>query len=326
VYCWVLSLLLTILSVPQVVFADTTSARQQYESGLAAYRRGDYNRAIEEWQSAYKTSKKPRFQYIIAEAYERLGELTKAVDALERFLEIADPNDSSKSDAVALLASLKQRLSDTGILIKIAPASALITVDGESWGFTPRPDRIPVRPGSHNVVVKKSGYTSFRSTVMVPAGKVAEVVVEMEPKTVLTGTGQVEHEENAKDAESDRKTLDPTEPDKGDSIEGDSGATVLYIISGALAAGTIGSTIWLVDRVKSADRCSNAEDGKKCDNLDEISMEKTLAITTTAVLGSATLAVLVAAIWSDLSQSEKPTQTVYCSPLSLPGAMCTIRF
>lgn len=323
---WFLYLLLAILLVPQVVSAEETLARQQYESGLAAFRRGDYDRAIKEWNSAYQLSKKPRFQYIIAEAYERLGEIEKAIDALERFLDIADPNDLSRSDAVALLAAWKQRLSATGIVIKEAPDSASIVVDGENWGFTPRPDKIPVKPGSHTVVVEKDGFKRFRSTVMVPAGEVAEVFAELEAETAPSQTRPFEEEGKARNTETDQTKQYPSVPDRGDSIDGDSSATVLYVISGVLAAGTVGSTIWMIDRIKGEDLCSNPDAGTTCDNMDAISTEKIFAITTTAVLGTATLAVLVAAILTGTSQSEEPNQTALCTPRSLSFATCTFRF
>src|SRR5262245_60746447 len=91
------------------------AAREHFKRGEAAYQKGSYALAISEWQAAYAAVPRPRIQYNIFQAYERLGQLQEASTALERYLSTADPEDPYYADATARMAALQQRLQATGI-------------------------------------------------------------------------------------------------------------------------------------------------------------------------------------------------------------------
>src|SRR5689334_10565709 len=137
------------------------AARDHFKRGEAAYEKGNYTLAISEWQAAYATDPRPRFQYNIYQALERLGQLPEAAEALQRYLSTADPDDPYYSDATARAAALQQRLQATGIRLVGGVDGASINVSGHDWGRLPRPDRIPVQPGNHRVVVSMEGYREF---------------------------------------------------------------------------------------------------------------------------------------------------------------------
>lgn len=166
--------------------AGTASAqvdpRAEFERGQAAYRLGDYDRAIEAWQRAYDADPQPLLLYNLSQAYERLGRLQEAVDALDRYLANAAPNDPRQADARARVAALRERLSRTGIVVRNAPEGAVILVDDQSWGRAPRPDAISVPPGAHRVLVQLDGYDDFQAAVVVPEGQTIEVDVQMQPR------------------------------------------------------------------------------------------------------------------------------------------------
>ena len=156
------------------------SARDLFLRGQAAYERGDYEEAAAAWEAGYELDPRPLLQYNLGQAYERLGELPKAVAAFELYLEHASPEDPNQQRARAQLAAIRERLGRTAIVVRGGPEGATILVDGEDHGRTPRPDAIAVEPGSHRIEVVKDGYRSFEAMVSVAAGRTVEVEPVME--------------------------------------------------------------------------------------------------------------------------------------------------
>jgi hypothetical protein len=155
--------------------ASTADARELFRRGEAAYSAGNYELAIREWNSAYSVDPRPRIQFNLSQAYERLGRLEEAMAALKKFLDSGDPDDPMYSDANARLSALQARLAQTGIMVVGGHEGGTILVDDKEWGRTPRPDKISVAPGSHVLVVRWTGRPEFRTNVQVPAGQVIEV-------------------------------------------------------------------------------------------------------------------------------------------------------
>lgn len=158
----------------------SAEARELFRRGEAAYSAGNYDLAIREWNSAYAADPRPRIQFNLSQAYERLGELEKAMDALRKFLDSGDPDDPMYSDANARLSALNQRMAVTGVVVQGGREGGSILVDDKDWGRTPRPDKIPLSPGSHALLVKWPDGREFRTNVMVPAGQVVNVGIPEE--------------------------------------------------------------------------------------------------------------------------------------------------
>jgi len=152
-------------------------ARESFRRGEDAYSSGNYEMAISAWNDAYSLDPRPRIQFNLSQAYERLGQLPEAEAALVKFLEKGDPEDPTYEDAKDRLAALRQRLAGTGIVVQGGSEGGLILLDQTDWGRTPRPDRIGVSPGSHTLIVRWPGQPEFRSDVFVPAGQVVEVTL-----------------------------------------------------------------------------------------------------------------------------------------------------
>jgi hypothetical protein len=183
------------MSVSWVSYAqDTTTpaagavdAREAFRRGEAAYSAGNYSQAIREWNQAYSVDPRPRIQFNLSQAYERLGELEKAMEALRLFLDSGDPDDPMYSDANARLSALQQRFAKTGVMVNGGAEGGQILVDDKDWGRTPRPDKIQLAPGSHTLIVRWSDRPEFRTSVVVPAGQVVEVnIPDSEPTGAAT--------------------------------------------------------------------------------------------------------------------------------------------
>jgi len=171
--------ILSILAIPALASAQE-DARTLFSRGQTAYQQGDYETAVTSWNRAYELDPRPLIQYNLSQAFERLGRLGDAAQALDRYLETADASDQHQADARAKRSALRERLSRTGITVRGGPDGATILVDGTEWGRTPRPDAISVEPGSHQVIVRHEGYRDFTAAVAVPAGQSVAIDVVME--------------------------------------------------------------------------------------------------------------------------------------------------
>lgn len=277
-------------------------ARDHFRRGEAAYQKGNYPLAIEEWQTAYAADPRPRIQYNIYQAHERLGQLGQAAEALQRYLSSADPDDPYYADATARMASLQQRLQATGIRLVGGVEGATINVSGHNWGRLPRPDRIPVQPGNHRVVVQLEGYRDFTSNVIVPAGQVVDVPIQLErlegaQPAVVQPTGQ------------------PAQADDAPSM------TPYYVVSGVLLAGAIGTLVWTINRNGELNGCDDPENF--CKEEDTVSTQRTIALASTITLGVGAVGVLVYALVAGGDSSAESADG--CVP-SLTGATCRLSF
>jgi len=165
----------------------TEEARAHFQRGQTAYQQGDYETAIREWDAAYEADPRPRIQFNLSQAYERLGRLQDAAAALDRYLETAEATDENQADARARRSALRERVGRTGVRITGAPDGATILVDGQDWGRAPRPDAIGLEPGTHRIVIRLEGYRDFNATVVVPAGDTVDVAAELEAAPIDEG-------------------------------------------------------------------------------------------------------------------------------------------
>ena len=246
-------------STPQVT-ATSTDAREAFRRGEAAYSAGNYDTAIKEWNAAYAADPRPRIQFNLSQAYERLGQLQSAIDALERFLESGDPDDPTYSDANARLVALRQRLSRTGVVVKGGAEGGEILVDETDWGRTPRPDRIMVTPGSHVLLVRWPSGKEFRTNVVVPAGQVIEVNIPEElggGATAFSGSSSVSTEGPGSEARADKKGRGILFYSVGGGVAAAGIGLIAYGIARGAATSDCGDTTYCYpDDVDSADRQS----------------------------------------------------------------------
>ncbi|MCK9462433.1 MAG: PEGA domain-containing protein [Proteobacteria bacterium] len=166
-----------VLLAGTAAFAD---ARQHYLAGQDYYTQGRYEKAIAEFEEAYRLDPRPLLLYNIGQAWEKLGDLVKAVDFLKKYLD-ADPNNSERTTLLNKLAILQERLEKTGIEIKCEEANATVYVDGKEVAKTPTVGLTKLDPGTHKIQVSKKGFEDFKMSVAVTAGQSVPVEVTLEP-------------------------------------------------------------------------------------------------------------------------------------------------
>jgi hypothetical protein len=288
---------------PAPTTLGAADAREAFRRGEAAYSAGNYEVAIREWKSAFQTDPRPRIQFNLSQAYERLGQLENAIHALETFLDSGDPDDPTYSDANARLVALRQRLESTGVIVKGGAEGGLILVDEKDWGRTPRPDKITVAPGSHVIVVRWPDGSEFRTSTFVPAGQSVEVNVPAEgggrTAGVASGGGAAQDPGPAKD----RRIL-------------------WYSLGGGVAAVGVGLAVYGAVRMSAISDCGG---DTYCDADQEDSARTQgiagLAVGIPLVLAGGALFV-VGALTHKKSDKQATTQ---CG-IGLASATCRFRF
>jgi tetratricopeptide (TPR) repeat protein len=88
---------------------DVTRARTLYEAGAVYYERGEFQKALDQFDEAYRLAAKPGLLYNIAQCHDRLGNLDQAIGHLRRFLAQAPADDPEREFAQGWLRALEER-------------------------------------------------------------------------------------------------------------------------------------------------------------------------------------------------------------------------
>ncbi len=293
--------------------APAVDAREAFRRGEAAYSAGNYDMAIREWKSAFAADPRPRIQFNLSQAYERIGDLESAMTALSKFLESADPDDPMYSDANARLSALKQRVAATGLLVRGGAEGGLITVNDQDWGRTPRPDKITLAPGSHVLVVTWPGQPEFRTNVIVPAGQVIEVSLPEDAGRGAVATGSAGP---AQDGTTGVAV----------STKSGNGKKIGLIVGGSVAAA-IGTGLLIYGGVRGGDKVDCASSGPNyCPDPDQNDSVKTQSIVGYAIGGALLAGGAGLIVWGALSgKGDKQQASTRCG-LGLASASCKFRF
>src|SRR5204863_8281084 len=94
---------------------DRAGAKAEFEAGLDADKRKDYDTAIEHYQRAYDLAPHQNALYNIAVDYERLGELRDAATFYGRYLDEAGAESEDRDKVTRLIDNLRQRPSKVTI-------------------------------------------------------------------------------------------------------------------------------------------------------------------------------------------------------------------
>ncbi len=165
------------------VFASTTvlaGARQHFMAGQDYYSQGRYKKAIEEFEEAYRLDPKSLLLYNIAQAYEKLGDLSKAIEYIKKFIE-KEPDTDDRPVLENKIKNLEMRIASTGISVTANEADAVIYVDDKEVGMTPAKGIIPLSTGAHKVRISKEGFKDFKMNIAVSAGLSVPVEAILEP-------------------------------------------------------------------------------------------------------------------------------------------------
>lgn len=171
--------------------AEEGDARSQaaalHQHGLELYEAGSYAEAAQAFEAAQALAPAPSNLFNQARCYEQLGDLARAIAAIEQFL-ASDLEPERRERGETELVRLRAAAGGNGapsdqaeidLVVVSEPAGADVLVDGR-----PQAQRTPavvrVQPGTRMVEVRLEGYQPAREEVEVEAGRAARVELTME--------------------------------------------------------------------------------------------------------------------------------------------------
>jgi hypothetical protein len=116
--CLVVSCAIALYALAQPARADdaVAEARRHFEQAEAFFRAGTYDRAIEEYQAAYRAAPRPALLFNIGLCHENLGDAARAIEFYDRYLD-QDPSGPKVAEArarrEALVLALEQATAGT---------------------------------------------------------------------------------------------------------------------------------------------------------------------------------------------------------------------
>ena len=126
--------------------------------------------------------------YNVGKSYDGGNDFARALDAYQRFLAAAPPDNPDRDFAgrrVELLRTLVGKITLAG-----AVDGSTILLDGRPAGTTPLPAPLVVNPGRHKLELAHEGFATFRAAVDVPVGGAAAVAAnQTEAIKVVTVAG-----------------------------------------------------------------------------------------------------------------------------------------
>ncbi len=285
--------LFIVISLAAVFFstAALAGARQHFMAGQDYYTQGRYKKAIEEFDEAYRLDPKPLLLFNIAQSYEKLGDLPKAVEYLKQYLE-EDPEVEERATLENKIKNLESRIASTGITVKVNESEAKIYVDDKEVGTTPLDGVIPVDTGTHKVRIQKEGFLDFTMNIAVSLGHSVPIEATLEPAEAgpIPPPKEAPKEEVGAAPEEDKglealdvvpwviagvggvmavvglgviggiaKAKEPDEPDKEAQNDAHKKAVIADAIGWPGLALAVGGTVWGVVRLLS-DESSDDED------------------------------------------------------------------
>jgi hypothetical protein len=160
--------------------ASFANARQHFLAGQNYYTQGRYEKAIEEFEEAYRLDPRPLLLFNISQAWEKMGDFEKSLDFLKRYLE-AEPDNEDRATLLSKAANLEARIAATGIKVTCNEAEATVFVGGKEVGKTPFATVIPLKVGAHKVQISKKGFQDYTMNVAISSGQTTPVDATLEP-------------------------------------------------------------------------------------------------------------------------------------------------
>lgn len=155
-------------------------ARTHFQAGAQHYEAGEYTRAVDEFQAAYRIYPSPVILFNLAQALRADGRLSEAVTSFRRYLEEAPRvTAEQRHDVEETIRELDaQRVTLT---FEVEPAGATLLVDGRALGTLPLARAVEVLPGEHTLVLRLENHETRTERIEVSAREQRMITVTLRP-------------------------------------------------------------------------------------------------------------------------------------------------
>jgi hypothetical protein len=181
--CWLLLVglsLYPITSQAQEPFKDIKTA---LNSGKKFLEQGQPQEALNIFTRGYTQFNEPEFIFFSGDALLKLQKYQEAKEAFETYQKLA-PTSKYNEEIAGLIKELTRILS-TKIKLDSTPNGAAFWFDyqeGPPRGLTPA--EVTLSPGSHTIILQKSGYGLTKTTVEIQEGKILSLTIPLEDPPV----------------------------------------------------------------------------------------------------------------------------------------------
>ena len=182
--CWLLLLVsLTLYPTTSSAQEPLKDAKTALNSGKKLLEQGQPQEALDIFQRGYAQFNEPEFIFFSGDALLKLQKYQEAKDAFETYQKLA-PKSKYKNEIDALVKELTHILS-TKLMLNSTPNGAAFWFDyqeGPPRGLTPA--ETAISPGTHTVILQKSGYGLTKATIEIKEGKTLSLTVPLEDAPV----------------------------------------------------------------------------------------------------------------------------------------------
>ncbi len=229
--------------IPAASAEEVSLARELFQEGVGLYARGEYQAALERFESSYALNKRASVLFNIAMCSKALLLNVKALDAFQEF--ISEYGDAVEEqllvDAERAVSQLRDMVGRLRITVR--PADARIRVDNIERGGPP--DHVLFLDiGAHEVVVEKKGFYPYRQQLELAGGEEATldvVLTVIPPRPLPSGppgiTGRSEADERERPPAGVPERVEP--PFQPDRVDAGRRRPMLWTGGGMTAAGAV---------------------------------------------------------------------------------------
>jgi hypothetical protein len=198
---------------------DKTRAREQFQQGVEQYEAGNYERALDAFQEAYRIKPNPMVRLNMANCYEELDRPLEALFHYEQFLE--ESKDASPGRRQKVREKLERLRVHVGKMqLQVAPDGARVTIDGQQTRRAPIHDMIRLEAGEHTVEVAHEGYQTVERTVELPGGGTERVMIRLERRVSATDATSTETSSQPESSEEPKQVDTGAMAGTGEQAEG----------------------------------------------------------------------------------------------------------
>jgi len=164
---------------------DTPEGRYEARmaAGRTAYSRGDYERAISEFQAAFEAKADAAALYNIAKSYERMARYEEAIDYFEQYLTL-EPDAPDRADVEETIRALRKAIRERfqELTISSDPPGADIYLDDRNSEIVGQTNfSLKVTPGPHTLYLELNGYEPVEREFVMPDDKPLALDFKLQP-------------------------------------------------------------------------------------------------------------------------------------------------
>jgi hypothetical protein len=156
---------------------DIDGARELDQQGVRAFAEGRYVDAVIFFRGSRALGGPASEAWNVARSLERLDDAEGAARAIDEYLAARDLTAQDRADAEREARALRARSS--WLSVTTAPAGASVYIDGQPAGGR-TPTTFELRPGTHSIAVRRTGYAEEKRTVEARFGRSIVVALDLQ--------------------------------------------------------------------------------------------------------------------------------------------------